>query len=375
MDPLPHPPTTSTAAMKANEDSAADAGILPAEHWSSQLGISDDKSLFDSDKESTKSLYPSIFKYRTIRGRTYHPETTDAQYWATNDRAQAESLNINHHCFTLALAGKLFLAPLNKKTCKTALDIGTGTGIWAIDFAEEFRQATVTATDITPVTPSYIPPNLTFEIEDCNKIWAFPNDHFDYIHIRWLIGSVTDWDRLFERAFDHMRVGGWLESYETSAMVESDDGSVTETSALGQWGKIFIEGGRKFGMLFTVVQDGTQRTAMERAGFVDIQERDIKMPIGSWPTDDDAKEQGTFTQAALEQDVEGYILFMAETLGWTRRQVLIYVKNVKREMRSKKYHAYYKQKVVWGRKPEKPVRPQRASTVSSSADTIRGNEN
>jgi len=29
------------------------------------------------------------------------------------------------------------------------------------DFAEEFKQASVVATDITPVTPSYIPSNLT----------------------------------------------------------------------------------------------------------------------------------------------------------------------------------------------------------------------
>ena len=35
----------------------------------------------DSDKESSASLYPSIFKYRTLHGRTYHPDTGDAQYW------------------------------------------------------------------------------------------------------------------------------------------------------------------------------------------------------------------------------------------------------------------------------------------------------
>ncbi|KAK4447344.1 methyltransferase domain-containing protein [Podospora aff. communis PSN243] len=330
-----------------------EAGILPADHWAAQLELAVDKNnLSDSDKESTVSLYPSIFKYRTLHGRTYHPETTDAQYWATNDGPQLESLDLNHHCFQLALEGKLYTAPLKRKTCRNALDIGTGTGIWAVDFAEEFREATVVATDITPVSPSYIPPNLTFEIEDCNKQWAFPHDHFDYIHVRFMNGSVNDWEGLFSRAFLHMRPGGWLESHESASFVESDDGSVTETSALGQWGKIFTEGGKQVGMSFRTYEDGRQKQAMEAAGFTDIQIKELKMPIGSWPEDPKLKEQGTFTRAALEQDTEGYILFITNALGWTKKQVLVYIKNLKKEMRSKKFRAYYRQRIVIGRKPE-----------------------
>ncbi len=32
------------------------------------------------------------------------------------------------------MGGKLFFAPLKEETLKRALDIGTGTGIWAIEF-------------------------------------------------------------------------------------------------------------------------------------------------------------------------------------------------------------------------------------------------
>lgn len=115
------------------------------------------------------------------------------------------------------------------------------------------------------------------EIEDCTQDWTFPPNSFDYIHMRWLVGSIDDWDRLFQRAYDCTKPGGWLESYEMSTMWESDDGSVTDKSALGQWGKIFIEGGRKAGRTFTVVVDELQRKAMENAGFVDIQERNIRV--------------------------------------------------------------------------------------------------
>lgn len=52
---------------------------------------------------------------------------------------------------------------------------------------------------------------------------------------------------------------------------------------MGQWGKIFIDGGNKAGRSFRVVQDGLQRATMEAAGFVDIQEFNFKVRRRSSP--------------------------------------------------------------------------------------------
>jgi methylase of polypeptide subunit release factors len=41
-----------------------------------------------------------------------------------------------------------------------ALDIGTGTGVWALDFADKYPNCDVTGTDISPIQPSLVPPNL-----------------------------------------------------------------------------------------------------------------------------------------------------------------------------------------------------------------------
>lgn len=115
------------------------------------------------------------------------------------------------------------------------------------------------------------------EIEDCTQDWTFEPESVDFVHMRLLVGSVSDWNALFSEAYKTLKPGGWIESYEGTALVESDDGSITERHAMGQWGRIFIHFGETIGRSFTVVADGVQRKAMEAAGFVDIQEEEHKV--------------------------------------------------------------------------------------------------
>ena len=102
--------------------------------------------------------------------------------------------------------------------------------------------------------------------------------------MRYLTGSIIDWNDLFAQAFRCCKSGGYVESLEASPYMQSDDGTVTEDSAMGQWGKLFVSGSKKLGRTFTMVDDGLQRSGMEAAGFVDVQEYDVKVskPPSSW---------------------------------------------------------------------------------------------
>ncbi|KAH7257840.1 S-adenosyl-L-methionine-dependent methyltransferase [Fusarium tricinctum] len=329
------------------------------QHWANIAGgdaaedDDADSAVGDDVASSTESISSSILHYRTIHGRTYHSERGNAQYWTPNDEHHNESMDINHHLLSLSLESKLYLAPLKKDDIQKVLDVGTGTGIWAIDFADEYPNAEVTGTDISPIQPDWVPPNLKFEIEDCTQEWTFGPDSFDYVHMRYLYGSISDWSALFKEAFTVCKPGGWVESYEASPRMESDDGSVTETCAINEWGKFFIEGGRKLNRTFEIIDKDLQKKGMEEAGFVDVQVWDFKAPIGGWAKDPRLKEIGQFAQAALEQDYEGYVLYMANmVLGWSKEEVSLYCAQLRREIRSGKFHPNYRQRVVYGRKPE-----------------------
>ena len=80
------------------------------------------------------------------------------------------------------------------------LDVGTGTGIWAIDFADQYPRTTILGTDLSPIQPDLVPRNCRFEVDDCRDRWLYPSDYFDFIHIRNLLGSIDDWPGLYKQA-------------------------------------------------------------------------------------------------------------------------------------------------------------------------------
>ncbi|KAK1834032.1 methyltransferase domain-containing protein [Podospora conica] len=253
----------------------------------------------------------------------------------------------------LVLDGALFRAPLSKDI-ETVLDIGSGTGTWAGDFAREFQQTQVIATDITPIMSinSVSNPNVTCLIEDAASTWSQPDNSVDYVHIRYLVGSIPDWDALFREAFRVLKPGGYVESLEPSPSFQSDDGTVEEGSPLDQWGKMFNAGGRKIGRSFEVVGEDLQRKGIVNAGFESIVMTNFKVPISPWPKDKRLAEIGRCFQMTMEQDVEGYVLFLFNSvMGWTVEEVEAYAADVLSQVHDETIHAYFWARNVYGQKP------------------------
>jgi len=65
------------------------------------------------------------------------------------------------------LGGRLHLSPLLKdRPAGNILDVCCGTGIWAIDVADEHPDCYVTGVDLAPIQPTWVPPNVKFEVDD-----------------------------------------------------------------------------------------------------------------------------------------------------------------------------------------------------------------
>jgi len=59
---------------------------------------------------------------------------------------------MQHQLWLLTLHDQLSLAPL-KKEPRHILDLGTGTGIWATEYALEHPTTTVIGSDLSPIQP------------------------------------------------------------------------------------------------------------------------------------------------------------------------------------------------------------------------------
>lgn len=85
----------------------------------------------DQPSEDTISLTESVTDYPVEHGRRYHRYRA-GEYLLPNDEIEQRRLDHVHRIFRLALRGRLHLAPLQDP--QRIIDLGTGTGNWAIDW-------------------------------------------------------------------------------------------------------------------------------------------------------------------------------------------------------------------------------------------------
>jgi len=295
---------------------------------------SDDSSTDDSGSlaSSTTSVAESIFNYRRLHGRPYSSSHT-TEYWNPVDDVQNEAFDFLHNAHVMLSDDKLFQAPIGDDPANV-LDVGTGTGIWAIDFAHQFPNAKVTGTDMNATQPSWVPKNCDFIVDDVLLDWSFPVNHFDFIHMRGLYGCVPDWTALHDKVFAHLKPGGWFEHVETEVKLESDHVNLPPDHVFNVWADLFYKGGEKMGRSFAIAGGHQMKELMEKAGFVEVVERKIKMPMHGWPRDKQLREAGLMGQLALDQAIEGLAVFLLTQIHqWDHVEAVAFTNKFRLESR------------------------------------------
>lgn len=206
------------------------------------------------------------------------------------------------------------------------------------DFADRFPSAEVIGTDISPIQPTWVPPNCKFEIDDAQMPWTWAYDHFDFIHIRNLHGSISDWPALYEQCFRHTKPGGFIEQLEFDIKTRSD--KVGPDHIYNQWNNLFAECGEKMGRTFQI--GARMKQQIMDAGFVNVVEKKYKVPIGGWSSDKRLKEVGLYTLLFLDQSLEGFALYMLkEVMGWEYEEIQVLVAKMRRALRDWRLYPYY----------------------------------
>lgn len=161
-------------------------------------------------------------------GRSFHGYK-EGKYFGPNDpvliatslfedcanvlQAEQDRLDLQHAGLLLLMDGKLHWAPVLNP--KYALDIATGTGIWATQFAEQNPSCQVIGTDLSAIQPTPRVPNCSFVVEDSEEEWVFISTdepiQFDYVHLRAVASCFDDPRKVMKQAYNNLRPGGWIE--------------------------------------------------------------------------------------------------------------------------------------------------------------------
>ncbi|KAF3761731.1 S-adenosyl-L-methionine-dependent methyltransferase, partial [Cryphonectria parasitica EP155] len=175
----------------------------------------------------------------------------EGKYLLPNDGDEQDRLDMQHNMWRLRLGGRLYLAPVGHPS--QVLDIGTGTGIWALQFAAEHPTSNVIGTDISMIQPRHnLPPNCLFIREDSEEEWIF-DIKFDFIHWRLMVSCFHDHKEMLQKVYDNLVPGGWAEFQEWSCEFLGADGRAEENlqaSVLGRFIETLIAGGAATGRDF-----------------------------------------------------------------------------------------------------------------------------
>jgi SAM-dependent methyltransferase len=283
------------------------------------------------------SIASEIRKGIEENGRLY-PAYGKNAYGLPIDENEQDRGDLQHCKFTLCLNGKFHLAPIAEAPQKI-LDLGTGSGIWAIDMADKHPSAEVIGTDIAAVQPSWVPPNCRFELEDAENDWPYKNDSFDFIHGREFLLAIRDWDRLIEQCFEHVKPGGYLELSGTYPRPKSDDNTLPDDSSYKEVASIFFQISESIGASAEAPRFYKER--MEKAGFVDVVERIFKVPTNPWPKDKRLKMIGAFELANASEGLEAFMMRGYTTvLGGDRKDMEVLLARARQEMKNRNMHSY-----------------------------------
>ena len=118
-----------------------------------------------------------------------------------------------------------------------------------------------------------------------------------------------------------------------------DDGTMRGT-ALQEWNDTYMEACRR-------IQRDPSWTAkykqwLVQAGFVNVEEKVVKWPVGPWAKDPTLKELGIFNQVNMLEGLDGFtVRLWTMALGMTPEDIHVFLVQVRKDLKDRRIHSYW----------------------------------
>ena len=318
-------------------------------------------------RASTISISAGATRQVFENGRRY----CNAEYFLPDGEAERNRLTILHQLYMHLQEGRNSYAYIPSNATRI-LDVGTGTGEWAISTAERFRDAECIATDISSslCQTRKVPSNLFFELDDARLEWTY-SEPFDFIHMRGLAGAFTDWKSVYLNALRYLAGDGQLEVADLGPMIHYRAAPTIErpytptesrppnNSYLNLFNAACLSAVRKAGITGFEMEHILDTSLLRAAGFSIVKSKTEDVPLGASDNRHSAaknKKSESMSRMALVAALEGLeamsLRLLTQHLDWEAQDVKDLCEKVAEEVKDRKSEAFMRYCVVVARKVE-----------------------
>lgn len=174
--------------------------------------------------------------------RREHPST-----YVVQDRSSEEELSrlrLQDELITDSMGGVLSEQP-NASSFRSVLDVGCGSGNWALAVARTYPEMSVAGVDISgrmiefaraQATEQGVSDRVEFRVMDALRMLEFPNNSFDLVNLRFGVSWMRKWDwpKLISEFQRISRPGGVIRVTELQVVQESSSPAFTQLQEMLQ---------------------------------------------------------------------------------------------------------------------------------------------
>lgn len=217
--------------------------------------------------------------------------------------------------------------------------------------AKKYPDAYILGVDLVPMQPRNRPMNCDFQSpRDYEGPWLLGEDSWDLIRLQMGCGSVSNWPNLYRRIIAHLRPGtGYFEQVEIDFKPHVEP-ELAPDQALSQWYqhlKDATDMARK-----PIAFNRNIPHMLKEAGFVDIDQQLIGLPLNEWCGDQHEREVGKWYNLAFSESTSTLLQApLTRISNWQLDQIHALAAAATSQAYNKNIKAYNLLHIITARRP------------------------
>lgn len=209
-----------------------------------------------------------------------------------------------------------------------------------MEFAQLHPESEVVGSDLTQIQPTSGLPNLSFVQEDSEEHPWVHDRRFDYIHLRYVYTCFDSPQSVIRSAFENLNPDGWIEFQDATMELHSNKGPAhIENNPLKRLLDLAIQGAAAQGR--NIVVSRFYKQWLLEAGFVDVVEIKLAIPINEWHPSLKLKRVGQYTSRMLMDSLGGVAWKMLRAKGFSDEEANETIVQTKPEIRNLDLEAFF----------------------------------